>query len=73
MFLAKASYKNLHASGLYGPNDTGETFGFAYICEALDFHIEELRKAIHLQYEANIASKTKPEAAPVMAEHAQVA
>jgi len=50
---------------LYGPDDNLETFGFAYICEALDFHIEELRKAIHMQYEANVASNTKETPAPV--------
>jgi len=36
---------------LYGPSDTSEPFGFAYVCEALDFHQEELRKAIRSQYE----------------------
>jgi len=37
---------------LYGTEDSTESFGFAYICEALDFHMDELRKAIRLQYEA---------------------
>jgi len=36
---------------LYNSDDVGDTFGFAYICEALDFHKEELRKAIARQYE----------------------
>lgn len=34
---------------LFSSDDTNESFGFAYICEALDFHIEELRKAISIQ------------------------
>ena len=37
---------------LYGSDDVGETFGFAYICEALDFHKEELRKAVNNQLRA---------------------
>lgn len=44
----------LHTSAkdwLYGSDDVSESFGFAYICEALDFHKEELRKAIGRQYE----------------------
>jgi hypothetical protein len=36
---------------LYGSDDPNESFGFAYICEALDFHKEELRKAIRRQAE----------------------
>jgi hypothetical protein len=36
---------------LFGQDDPHETFGFTYICEALDFHKEELRKAIGSQYE----------------------
>lgn len=28
-----------------------DTFAFSYVCEALDFHKEELRKAIQKQYE----------------------
>lgn len=36
---------------LYSSDDTSESFGFAYICEALDFHREELRKAIRSQYD----------------------
>lgn len=34
---------------IFGPDDHTETFGFAFICEALDFHREELRKAIQRQ------------------------
>lgn len=40
---------------LFGPEDPNETFGFSYICEALDFHQEELRKAIGGQYERLVA------------------
>lgn len=35
---------------LYDAEEDNESFGFSYICEALDFHKEELRKAIHRQY-----------------------
>jgi hypothetical protein len=35
---------------LYGADDPNEAFGFSYICEALDFHQEELRKAIAGQH-----------------------
>ena len=35
---------------LYSSDDPNEAFGFTYICEALDFHQEELRKAVHKQY-----------------------
>ena len=35
---------------LYSEEDEKETFGFAYICEALDFHKEELRKAVGAQH-----------------------
>ena len=34
---------------IFGSDDPHETFGFAFICEALDFHKEELRKAIKRQ------------------------
>ena len=37
---------------LYGSDDTRDTFGFAFVCEALDFHKDELRKAILKQYNA---------------------
>lgn len=44
--------EELHQSAkewLFGADDINESFGFAYICEALDFHQEELRKAISRQ------------------------
>lgn len=34
---------------IYSSDDPSDAFGFAYICEALDFHREELRKAIRRQ------------------------
>ena len=34
---------------IFGQDDPNETFGFSFICEALDFHKEELRKAIGRQ------------------------
>lgn len=40
------------AEWIYGPEDSSESFGFSYICEALDFHKEELRKAIRRQFES---------------------
>ncbi len=36
---------------LFGEDDPTEAFGFSFICEALDFHREELRKAIKRQLE----------------------
>ena len=45
---------------IFGPDDIAESFGFAYICEALDFHMEEMRKAIELQYEAQLRNSRKP-------------
>ncbi|MBL7661715.1 hypothetical protein JNK13_03075 [bacterium] len=36
---------------LFESDDDVDNFGFSYICEALDFHKEELRKAIQYQYE----------------------
>lgn len=39
---------------LYGPDDPNEAFAFAYICEALDFHKEELRKAIQRQLDRSL-------------------
>lgn len=36
---------------LYGQDDPNEAFCFSYICEALDFHKEELRKAIQRQFD----------------------
>ena len=44
----------LHSSArdwLFGQDDPNEAFCFAYICEALDFHREELRRAIGRQFE----------------------
>jgi hypothetical protein len=48
---------------LYGADDPSETFGFSYICEALDFHQEELRKAIAAQH-ARLVRDRKEAAAP---------
>ena len=56
----------LHASAkewLYSTDESHESFGFSYICEALDFHKEELRKAISRQYEQMIRSGGLPLAA----------
>ena len=36
---------------LYGPSDGNDAFGFSYVCEALDFHQIELRKALKRQFE----------------------
>lgn len=41
---------------LFTCDDVNEPFGFAYICEALDFHKEELRKAISRQFEQMVSS-----------------
>lgn len=41
---------------LYGGEEPVDAFGFSYICEALDFHREELRKAIHVQSEQYLTS-----------------
>lgn len=49
----------LHSSArewLYTADESNESFGFSYICEALDFHKEELRKAIARQYDQIIRS-----------------
>ena len=45
---------------LYGSDDVSESFGFAYICEALDFHKEELRKAIRRQYDTSRINGSAP-------------
>ena len=53
----------LHLSArdwLYSADDTIDSFGFGYICEALDFHKEELRKAISRQYEASLRTAARP-------------
>ncbi|MBP9838574.1 MAG: hypothetical protein KBC84_07645 [Proteobacteria bacterium] len=53
----------LHESAkewLFSPDDPNETFCFSYICEALDFHKEELRKAISKQLDVLVeAGSTK--------------
>lgn len=51
---------------LYGSDDPNESFGFAYICEALDFHKEELRKAIRRQAET-IEDAQEPQSAAMVA------
>ena len=42
---------------------SGDTFCFAYICEALDFHVSELRKAVLRQYERQVAENNAAQAA----------
>lgn len=44
---------------IFGPDDPNETFGFAFICEALEFHKEELRKAIGRQFEQQQVNSMK--------------
>lgn len=46
---------------LYSQDDDGETFGFTYICEALDFHREELRKAVRRQHDVYLTDQRKPQ------------
>ncbi len=47
---------------IFGADDPNETFGFAFICEALDFHKEELRKAVSRQsVQAQSAAQSLPE------------
>ena len=41
---------------LFASDDAAEAFGFAFICDALDFHREELRKAIKRQLERKPAA-----------------
>ena len=41
---------------LYESDDTRDEFGFSYICEALDFHKDELRKAVRCQFETQKSS-----------------
>ncbi len=43
---------------LFGPDDLNEAFCFAYICEALDFHRDELRKAIGRQFERSMSTQS---------------
>lgn len=45
---------------IFSADDPNETFGFAFICEALEFHKEELRKAVARQFEQGQASGMKP-------------
>jgi hypothetical protein len=45
---------------IFGADDPNETFGFAFICEALEFHKEELRKAVSRQFEQSQATGMKP-------------
>ncbi len=53
-----------HASAknwLYNQDNNTANFGFSYICEALDFHKDTLRKAVRRQYEvAQNISGLKP-------------
>ena len=57
---------------IFGPDDMSESFGFAYICEALDFHMEEMRKAVQLQYEAQLRnSREEKETAPAVSQTQQ--
>lgn len=46
---------------LFSSDDTTETFAFTYICEALDFHAPELRRAISRQYENQVGQSVKEE------------
>ncbi len=48
---------------LYSSDDPNEAFGFTYICEALDFHKEELRKAVQRQHDDIVATRGGHEAA----------
>jgi len=52
---------------LYGEDDPNETFGFTYICEALDFHQEELRKAIAGQHAKIVRDKKEANAQKALA------
>ena len=52
---------------LYESDDVSDEFGFAYICEALDFHNEELRKAVQRQHDDIVAKKECDKAASVAA------
>ena len=44
---------------IYSTEDSQEAFGFGYICEALDFHKEELRKAIRRQFDCAQVNSTE--------------
>ncbi|OVE79858.1 hypothetical protein BVY02_02095 [bacterium J17] len=52
---------------LFTSDDPNESFGFAYICEALDFHMEELRKAVKAQHDELRPEKAEISAARVAA------
>jgi hypothetical protein len=44
---------------LFGEDDISDAFSFSYICEALDFHKEELLKAVRRQHDrANLTAAT---------------
>ena len=45
---------------IYADEEGSEAFGFTYICEALDFHLEELRKAIRRQYDDQAPADSIP-------------
>ena len=45
---------------LYESDSMQDEFGFTYICEALDFHKEELRKAINRQYQDQHCKRPVP-------------
>ena len=55
---------------LFGEDDPHETFGFTYICEALDFHKEELRKAISAQYDQIVSQQNNKD---VLGQHSVAA
>ena len=49
---------------IYGPDeDNSDTFAFSYVCEALDFHMEELRKAVKRQHDNQAAQTSTAHAA----------
>ncbi len=52
--------------------NTADTFGFAYICEALDFHASELKKAILRQYQRQQAENNANSARMQVVETVQV-
>ncbi len=52
---------------LFANEDPNESFGFAYICEALDFHEEELRKAIKRQHDDFVKEQREVEKTTVAA------
>jgi len=52
---------------IFAQDDPNETFGFSFICEALDFHKEELRKAIGRQSTQQVSQSTPVEAEALFA------